>query len=401
MSISNFEEICTIKKDTMSNYESNAYLFKGDYPTATEIQYKRTMEREGKNLTTYTGGAEFKAFFRINNDNENQRETIVIYYDVTAPVRPGTLIMYGYGLYITLNRETVENDVYYKSTLVKCNGVYNENSGAVMNVPFYSDNMKSSVSVGNSTITMLNGNIEIITEENSLSKKIAIDQKFNEFGRTFNVCNLYSMDGILHIIAEIYSDMESAYTYSVVIDGTPTVPLKPGETVQLTVTTYMDKTITTGATLDWTSSDNTIATVDSTGLVTCVSEGTSMITCTWVEQDVSQNVSINVESTSNPVIPTTNYTYAISGNPSLKARYSRTYTLTITDSSGDDITSSQSDYTWNIVSNFADQIDQVITDNKIKITVDNEDLVGQSFTLQVLVNSVIKAEIIITIVEPW
>lgn len=400
MSISNFEEICTTGKGTIRNYNSNSDLFEGSYPSATEIQYKRTMEREGKTLTTYTGGAEFKAFFRINNDNENQRETIVIYYDVTAPVRPGTLVMYGYGVYLALNRETVENDVYYKSTLVKCNGVYNENSGAVMNIPFYSDNMKSSVSVGNSTITMLNGNIEIITEENSLSKKIKIDQKFNEFGRTFSVCNLYSMDGILHIIAEVYSNMTPTYTYSVVIDGTPTTSLKTGETVQLTATTYMGETITTGATLDWTSSDNTIATVDGTGLVTCISEGTSMITCTWVEQDVKGTASINVSNSSESVTPT-GYTYTISGNTNLKNGFSRTYTLTITDSSGNDITSSQNDYSWNIVSDFTDKIEQVITDNKIKLTVDDENLFDESFVLQVLVNSDVKASITITIVEPW
>lgn len=400
MSISNFEEICTTGKGTIRNYSSNSDLFEGSYPTATEIQYKRTMEREGKTLTTYTGGAEFKAFFRINNDNENQKETIVIYYDVTAPVRPGTLVMYGYGVYLALNRETVENDVYYKSTLVKCNGVYNENSGAVMNIPFYSDNMKSSVSVGNSTITMLNGNIEIITEENSLSKKIKIDQKFNEFGRTFSVCNLYSMDGILHIIAEVYSNMTPTYTYSVVIDGTPTTSLKIGETVQLTATTYMGETITTGATLNWISSDNTIATVDGTGLVTCVSEGTAMITCTWVEQDVKGTASINVSNSSEPVTPTGN-TYTISGNTNLKNGFSRTYTLTITDSSGNDITSSQNDYSWNIVSDFTDKIEQVITDNKIKLTVDDENLFDESFVLQVLVNSDVKASITITIVEPW
>ena len=399
MSSSYFEEICTTGKGTIKNYSSDSDLFKGSYPSATEIQYKRTMEREGKILTTYTGGTEFKAFFRINNDNENQRETIVIYYDVTAPVRPGTLVMYGYGVYLALNRETVENDVYYKSTLVKCNGVYNENSGAVMNIPFYSDNMKSSVSVGNSTITMLSGNIEIITEENSLSKKIKIDQKFNEFGRTFNVCNLYSMDGILHIIAEVYSNMKPTYTYSVIIDGTPTTSLKTGERVQLIATTYMGETITTGATLDWTSSDNTIATVDGTGLVTCVSEGTALITCTWVEQDVKGTATINISNT-EPVNPT-GYTYTISGNTSLKNGLSRTYTLTVTDSSGNDVTSSQNDYSWNIVSDFTDQIEQVITDNKIKLTVENEDLIDKTFVLQVLVNSDVKTSVTITIVELW
>ena len=399
MSSSYFEEICTTGTGTIKNYSSDSDLFKGSYPGATEIQYKRTMEREGKILTTYTGGAEFKAFFRINNDNENQRETIVIYYNVTAPVRPGTLVMYGYGVYLALNRETVENDVYYKSTLVKCNGIYNENTGWVMNVPFYSDNMKSSVSVGNNTITMLNGNIEIITEENSLSKNIKIDQKFNEFGRTFKVCNLYSMDGILHIIAEVYANQTPSYKCTVEIDGTPTTSIKPGEMVKLTATAYINGISNSGATLDWTSSDNTIATVDGTGLVTCVSEGTATITCTWVEQDVKGTATINISNT-EPVTPT-GYTYTISGNTNLKNGFSRTYTLTITDSSGNDVTSSQNDYSWNIVSDFTDKIEQVITNNQIKFTVDNEDLYYESFVLQVLVNSDVKASITITIVEPW
>ena len=397
MSSSYFEEICTTGTGTIKNYSSDSDLFKGSYPGATEIQYKRTMEREGKILTTYTGGAEFKAFFRINNDNENQRETIVIYYDVTAPVRPGTLVMYGYGVYLALNRETVENDVYYKSTLVKCNGVYNENSGAVMNIPFYSDNMKSSVSVGNSTITMLSGNIEIITEENSLSKKIKINQKFNEFGRTFNVCNLYSMDGILHIIAEVYSNMTPTYTYSVVIDGTPTTSLKTGETVQLTATTYMGETITTGATLDWTSSDNTIATVDSTGLVTCVSEGTVLITCTWVEQDVKGTATINISNT-EPVTPT-GYTYTVTGTSRLRIGVSRTYTLTITDSAGNDVTSSQNDYTWNLNCDFDNKIDKVISNNKITLTVEDEDLIEETFTLEVLTNSNVQASMVVEIID--
>ncbi|MDY5807454.1 MAG: hypothetical protein SPM04_07935, partial [Lachnospira sp.] len=138
---------------------------------------------------------------------------------------------------------------------------------------------------------------------------------------------------------------------------------------------------------------------DGTGLVTCVSEGTATITCTWVEQDVKETATINI-SNNEPVTPT-GYTYTISGNTNLKNGFSRTYTLTITDSSGNDITSSQNDYLWNIVSDFTDKIEQVITNNQIKLTVDDEDLFAESFVLQVLVNSDVKASITITIVEPW
>lgn len=361
-----------------------------------ETVFESTMEREGKILTTYTGGSEFKAFFRIRNDNENKRDTVVIYYDVNAPVHPGTLVMCGYGIYVTLNRETVENDVYYKSTLLRCNGVYNENSGIVMNVPFYSDIMKSSVSVGNNVISILNGYIEFITEENSLSKQIEINQRFNEFGRTFRVSNQYCIDGILHIVAEVEANQEPTYIYSVVIDGKPTSSLQPEDRVQLNATTYMGSVITTGATLDWISSDNSIATVDGTGLVTCISEGTAIITCIWVEQNVSEKVSIMVAS--DP-IPTTGYTYSITGNINLRNGFSRTYTLTITDGAGTDITSTQSGYEWNVEADFADQIIRNVTDNRIKLSVDNEDLIGRSFILQILVDSFVKAQLEIDIID--
>lgn len=114
---------------------------------AAQTQFERTMKREGKIIQTYTGGTEFRAFFRTRDEHENQRESVIMYYDVNAPVRPGTLVMIGYGVFLALNRETTENDVYYKSVLIRCNGTYNENSGKIHSIPFYSDNLKSSVSI--------------------------------------------------------------------------------------------------------------------------------------------------------------------------------------------------------------------------------------------------------------
>lgn len=395
---SNFEEICTIGRRTIRTYQSVADEFKGSYPTATEIQYKRTMEREGKTLTTYTGGTEFKAFFRITNDNANQRETVCIYYDVTAPVRPGTLIMYGYGVYLALNRETVENDVYYKSTLIKCNGVYNANNGAVANIPFYSDNMKSSVSVGNSVITTLGGNVELITEENSLSKKIAIDQKFNEFGRTFQVTNLYSMDGILHIIGEVTYNETPTYIYTVDITGKPDATVEPGTTVQLSATPYLNGAITTGATFDWTSSDNTIATVDGTGLVNCLTEGTVTITCKWVEQDVSSTASILISSAT----VTPGYSYAISGSGTVRFGIEKTYTFKVTDTSGNAVEGITC--TWNIVATEFDAsvIQQEVGENKITLLVEEDyNLEGLTFELQALVDGGAVATKTVEIASLW
>lgn len=294
---------------------------------STLTQFNRTMKREGKTVTTYTGGTEFQAFFRIKEDNENQKETIIMYYDITAPVRPGTLVMYGYGVFLALNRETVENDIYYKSVLIKCNGVFNDINGYFGNIPFYCDNMKSSVSIGNNIITTLSGNIEFITEENALSKNIKIDNNFNEFGRTFKVSNRYVIDGIVHIIAEVYADMKPTVNYSIVIDGIPASSVKVGDRVSLSATPYRNGNITTGASFDWSSDNTNVATVDGIGNVTFISDGTVNFTCTWIEKNVTKNTGAIIISSSESPTPTEKWNISIIGRNDIKWGFVRTYSI--------------------------------------------------------------------------
>lgn len=361
---------------------------------AAQTQFERTMKREGRIVTTYTGGTEFRAFFRTRDEHENQRETIIMYYDVTAPVRPGTLVMVGYGVFLALNRETTENDVYYKSMLIKCNGVFNENTGIVHNVPFYCSNMKSSVSVGNNVISMLNGNIELITEENSLSKQIDIGHSFNEFGRTFEVTNKYTMDGIVHLIAEVRAGQKADFVYTIQIDGLFNSSVPVNSVIQLEATPYVNDNPTTGATFDWKSSDNSIATVDGTGKISGISEGEAQITIVWVEKNVSETINITVV---NDYVPESTYTCDISGRTDLKNGYKRTYTVTFTDKDGNNVDWQEIDYQWNVSADF--DVTQTISENKITVSVDNEDLIGHDFLLQVLVKSKIIAELEVNIVE--
>lgn len=358
-----------------------------------ESVFESTMKREGKILTTYTNGTEFKAFFRIRNDNENQRETIVIYYDVTAPVHSGTLVMIGKGVYLALNKETVENDVYFKSTMIKCNGMYNSNDGLISNVPFYSGNMKSSVSIGNNIISMLDGNIELLTEENSLSKQININAIFNEFDRTFKITNKYTIDGITHFIAEVDADRNPTFVYSVHIDGVPNIDVNTDTIIQLAATPYVNGHITSGATYNWTSSDNSIAVVDGTGQVICLSEGTVTITVTWIEKDVSEEIQITVANTEIPVIPS--YIYNISGKSEIRCGISRTYTLYVTDGFGNDV--EYKDFTWNIIADFT--VDQNVDGNKIKLCVDDEDAIDNTFSLQVIADGEVKSELTIRVID--
>lgn len=296
-------------------YKANAAL----------TQFKRTMDREGKTCITYTGGTEFKCFFRIRDDNENQKEIIVIYFDTTSPVRPGTLICYGNSVFLALNRETVENDIYYKSTLVKCNGVYNDNRGyGAINVPFFADNIQSTISVGNNVITTLSGNIELITEDNPSSKKIDINDYFNEFDRTFKVSNKYIVDGIIHVTAEVTLNRVSNYNYKIVIDGIPETNVATNNSIRLSVTPYING-IATDAELEWSSSDPTVAAVDGTGLVSFIEEGTAEITVKWIEKDITASTgTITVGDL------TEKWIMSITGNANQKPGITRTYTVSTT-----------------------------------------------------------------------
>lgn len=358
---------------------------------AAQAQFERTMKREGKIIRTYTSGTEFRAFFRRRDEHENQRETIIMYYDVTAPVRPGTLVMVGYGVFLALNRETVENDVYYKSTLIKCNGVFNENTGIVHNVPFYAGNLKSSVSVGNNVITMLNGNLELVTEENSLSKQIDVGQCFNEFGRTFEVSNKYTMDGITHLIAEVRADQKTDFVYTIQIDGYYGASVPVNSEIQLEAIPYINDNPTTGATLEWKSSDNSIAIVDGTGKISGLSEGEAQITIIWIEKNVSETINITVVDAYVPIV--SKYIYKILGKTNLNCGFGRTYRLETRDGANNII--ENPDFTWNVVADF--EVNQEIKENQIELYIEDEDLIGEKFKLQVMVGDEVKAEIVITV----
>lgn len=81
----------------------------------------------------------------------------------------------------------------------------------------------------------------------------------------------------------------------------------------------------------------------------------------------------------------------------LRAMYKRNYTVTFKDTNGNEVDWNTVDYQWNIVTDFP--VKQTIIDNKITVSVGNEDLIGSSFLLQIIVNGSVLSEVKIDIVE--
>ncbi len=101
-------------------------------------------------------------------------------------------------------------------------------------------------------------------------------------------------------------------------------------------------------------------------------------------------------SPSNPD-ETTDLTVVISGNTNLRNSYRRTYTVTFTNKNGDSIDWQEVNYHWNIVSDF--DVKQTISNNKITVSVNDENLIGCSFLLQIIANETIVSVIKVNIVE--
>lgn len=81
----------------------------------------------------------------------------------------------------------------------------------------------------------------------------------------------------------------------------------------------------------------------------------------------------------------------------LRAMYKRNYIVTFTDKDDNEVDWNTVDYQWNIVADFP--VKQTIVDNKITVSVGNEDLIESSFLLQIIVNGAVLSEVKIDIVE--
>lgn len=101
----------------------------------------------------------------------------------------------------------------------------------------------------------------------------------------------------------------------------------------------------------------------------------------------------------DPNIPneTANLSAVISGNTSLKIGFERTYTVTFTDADGNVI--NDVDFEWNVSGEFTNKIIKTVSGNTIKLKVDDDSLVGESFLLSISVSGAQIKVIKLTVAE--
>lgn len=94
---------------------------------------------------------------------------------------------------------------------------------------------------------------------------------------------------------------------------------------------------------------------------------------------------------------TTDLSAVIRGANKLKCGFDRDYTVEFKNSEGNIQT--EVDFTWKIVSDFA--VDQQVSKNTITLLVDDQNNIGRSFSLQVIVKDIVLSEFSIEVVEAF
>lgn len=94
---------------------------------------------------------------------------------------------------------------------------------------------------------------------------------------------------------------------------------------------------------------------------------------------------------------TTDLSAIIDGNNKLKCGFDRDYTVKFIDSNNE--VRNEVEFQWNVISDF--EVCQNTDDNKITLFVDDENCIGSSFLLQVIVRGNILSEITIDIIEAF
>ena len=94
---------------------------------------------------------------------------------------------------------------------------------------------------------------------------------------------------------------------------------------------------------------------------------------------------------------TTDLRCVISGDTNLRNGYSRIFTVLFTDKSENPVDWKDVNYQWQVKSDF--NINQTITNNKITVSVNDENLIGGSFSISICIGKTVLSQIRVIIVE--
>ena len=312
----------------------------------TKKQFDMTMNREKITVADFfNSDIKYDVFFRRNQRSTTPQGKVRFFYAQSTPIEIGTIFILNGSNYIVTSQDGIESDIYFTSIAVKCDVTFVvQSENKYIDVPMSVVSDKWTVAHG-SVFSMVNGSVAMITQDNPVARGIAVDNKYYAFGGYYKVGNTFFNNGLAYFYLERQAMPHD--DYKIIYNGVTSFDIKDSTTYQLSYTVTNNGSVVENPTIHYSSSDETIATVDSNGLMTMLKEGTVDITASYSTASVTTTMTI-----ANTSAPT--YTLSIttsSDNIKLGGGY-KTMNCMFADKDGQDITATvianmtTADFTW-------------------------------------------------------
>lgn len=349
-------------------------------------QFNTTMKRERITVSDYYDRTKtYDVFFRRNKRGSNPDGKVRIYFSQDTAISIGTIFVLKDIPYVVTSRDNDESDIFYTSIAVKCDTsltVFSNAENRYVTVPCAVKTDEYTLT-NNDIISIVSGSVTVYTGDNSYAREIEINNGYYNFGGYYEVKNTFYNNGL----AYVYMTREAMpiIKYTLSYNGVTSLNMADATTYQLSYTATKNDIPVDNPTLTYASSDDTIATVDGNGLMTLLKEGNVKITATWTDGD-NTTCETNIAITNSGVKPEpTTGTLTISGRTELRYGTSRKYTAIYTDANGNDVSSNYTSV-WTITNATFDtsKLTQTVNGNQITLSFEDENIIGETFTLNVV-----------------
>lgn len=347
-----------------------------NYKYRIKHQFESVMKRENQTITDYFTGTEYKVFFRTKSRSKDTTEQLRLYYAEDVAIDNGTIFRYKNENYVAINKQADESNIFYTSIAQKCTQTITNNG---MTLPCAISNIEITTN-GNQVVSTIDGTAVLYTCNNANYKKLPLGTKINALGNTYEIKNKYEDNGLGYLKLEQAGRIPDVYLLTYM--GTNSLSMD--DTVyQLTYKATVNGTEVENPTIMYVSSDETVATIDTSGVMTMIKAGTVTITASW--EGISTDTVITI-SEETPVVPkiTCDIT-CVEAIVKVGGAY-KTFTALFYDADNTDITATVTPV-WSTYSEDFDTASVLTISNttptkyKIKITDDHREAVGKSFTL--------------------
>ena len=241
-------------------------------------QFEKTMKLEGQTVFNVNKNVEETIFFSKTKNGKTSQDRLSIYCNAECSIKKGDILKFKDRYYIVLNENYYENDIWRHSILVKCNSIWTLFG---QTVPLVASDLGSTSPSNGTFLSTISGTFNLYTSDMQiLHEKINIDDSFFDFGGVYKLVNKFFIDGMAYLYFQ--RGLLSPTEPSINRDGNSIAfKLSDGSTALIYyVGDKETKFYLPGAKLNYSVSDESVATIDENGVLTFIAAGKVSVTVT-------------------------------------------------------------------------------------------------------------------------